>query len=262
MLLCLAMLYMSIGGKSRNGNNTLVAGLILGCAIASGSCATQCLLNLVSYRLSISNIMACEVEAYMCCCGVMMQFLSVISIWYRGYHAITRRGAIFPISSIWIIIANFGMAVIISFAIGGTSEAIVAPSGGYCTYGFTSPVIVFWYAPMVLLTLAAIAGRQFAIMPHLSENHRDIFFRMSFLYVLAFTLSWLPLPIASYRALTHDRKVTSTLDILMKVCELLHSIIVPVIYYRYHRIRPAITRHIAVTTKTSPTIEVVSMNRA
>ncbi len=261
MFMCMGLLWQLIRKESHAESNVLTVGLLIGCSIMSCTCATQCLLNMISARYDLTNTIACEIEAYLHCCAIVMQFLSVLAIGYRGYHYITHNGAKLPVSPIWIVIANCGIAIVISLIIGGISSANIVPSGAYCFYRFASPVIVYWFVPVMILALIAITIWQVLIFARLSGERRKNFFRISAIYILTFFLGWFSAPVASWYALAHDDQITPTLDIMVGILGSLHSMVVPIIYHRRvasptvpqtHAIAITIPRNIR-TSQTTPT---------
>jgi hypothetical protein len=144
--------------RSRNCKigEIFIGGLLFGCITMSIPCATQCLLNWVADENRFTyGVMACNIEAYFHVSAICFQFFSVALIAWSYHNTIissfTKQIQITRKQALFILFVCLVLSYIITYIIGLYSNIILLPTGTYCFYAFTSPVMLYWFDPMLCI---------------------------------------------------------------------------------------------------------------
>jgi len=159
----------------------------------------------------------CKVEAYINLSSTLAFLLTIIAMEINKKY--TEKQAYLVICSIF----TFSYCIII--IIGGFSNITVVESNSYCTYEFTSAVILYFFNPFIFITFVA-----FTIFATCVKNIKK---RNAILYIAFHFISWFPIIITSIYELATNIKMDAGFDIFMNICKEINLICVPIIYGFY-----------------------------
>lgn len=167
-----ALLLIAIAGQWRRVTAADVFAGVLssGCLLMSLPCAIQCLLDLAHGRNRFEyGDTACYLEAFFHVSAIIVQFLGIQFDAVTGYlklmwdKTLSKRHALAAGGMIWIT-AEVGTATI-----GMISDHILMPAGAYCFYAFDSPVILYWFSPIMLTALTSVGAIYVRIFLHIRQ---------------------------------------------------------------------------------------------
>lgn len=136
------------------------------------------------------------------------------------------------------------VGIVLVVSIGGTylagsySRIYLVPSGTFCFYEFDSPVIVYWFTPIMVTALGCMCYWYFSIFittkrildaAGSSDDTPVKLAKKSVVYVLIFAGGWLPAVIYCFYAVSVHGNVQA-FDITVGVFGSLHSDVVPLVY--------------------------------
>lgn len=231
--------------KKRSAGDILTIGLCSGDFFMSIPCATQCLLNLIGGHNRFEHgTRACSLEAFFHVSAIMVQFISIALIAFRTFCAVVLRKdfsnstAWFSLGVMWII------CEMTTYTVGSSSDIYLMPAGEYCFYKFTSDIIVYWFTPIMILSLIGIICFYFSIFWLARQANKAVHqtanvtgpkimtmkvAKRTFLYVINFFLGWFPAVVACFYAINHGY-ITQALDATLGINGSLHSLTVPMVY--------------------------------
>jgi hypothetical protein len=248
------LIWSILRSRDKTSRDIFIAGLSSGCLVMSGACATQCALNYSSsrHRYQYEGV-ACYFEAYFHVSAIIVQFMNIMMIAWSSYASVINRKSISTtVAAVWVIMIwmseALGVAVLSRF-----SKVILMPDGAYCFFDFTSVVIVYWFTPVMLLTLSFIVYFYFKIYrlaqasntvikingqdpmtgPNGDRTVRGIALR-SMIFVGVFFIGWFPAVITCVYAVIHGY-ATEPLDIYLAISGSTHSVLQPLAYGIYNR---------------------------
>jgi len=240
--------------SSRNKKKTeiYIAGLCFGCITMSTSCATQCIINWISNQNRFEyGTPACTSEAYFHVSSIIYQFINegliaasyYNSIWNRINPPVQKKDSMmntYIICSVSFIVSYLGTCLI-----GIKSEIILLDAGAYCFFSFTSPVMLLWLDPILVITVLCIIYKYrkiFKLAKESSNNSRTSIrndkiikdlVKIESLFIMTLVVGWFSALVASIYALSNDGHISKLMDTFVGVFGSLHSILVPIVY-GYH----------------------------
>lgn len=264
-LACAIPLIMIYQSAKKTAGDIYFGLLCIACILMSTPCGIQCGINLFSGTGVFQyGTYACNLEAYFHVSSIILQFHSTALISWNFYnvvvlqkHVTTRKACI--ISAVSFSIAGIGTAIL-----GHFSENYLMPSGVYCFYQFTSPVMAYWFVPTLVICAGLICYWYFKIWQEVrkTENNAEKTFgpisspikkpreqnnfvvqnnaakqnqidiaKQFFLFVLALLVGWFPAPIGTIFEFVTGT-MTEWLDIFVGVDGTMHTWFVFLIYGR------------------------------
>lgn len=242
-----------IRSRDKTSRDIFIAGLSSGCFVMSLACAIQCLLNYSSSDHSYQHgDMACYFEAYFHVASIMVQFINIMMISWSSYKNVIKRQTISTDSStVWMIgiwiSQSLGIAILSRF-----SEVILMTNGAYCFFDFTSVIIVWWFTPVMLITLLSMIYFYYKIYKLAQDSNTLIKINgqdtnatndnrttsrvalRSLIFVGVYFIGWFPAIITCIYAIINGY-VPELLDILLGNFGSLHSVFQPIAYGIYNK---------------------------
>lgn len=162
---CLILIYFVIRNAKRSASDVIICGLASGCITMSGTCGTQCLLNLIDGRFYGGDI-ACQIEAIAHISSVLTEFFSVMFTFVTIYCDKVRKRKIDPKTAIKIVITTWLFCTVITLLLSLVSPIYLMSSGAYCFFGFSSPAIALWLVPGLIISLGTMAYLHIKTLNH------------------------------------------------------------------------------------------------
>ncbi len=222
-----------------------ISGLCSGCALMSIPCATQCFINLISYIIDGKTyfrfgINACFWEAFFHISAIIVQFFSIMLNGIIVYLGCVKQYIISVFWSRILLVLIWIIAEIGTYIFATHSKFGLLPSGAYCFNYFNSPMIVYWFVPLMIIALGVLLFCYISIFlkardsdrRFLRENSESISIQMAkktSIYFFNFLFGWIFAVIACISALVTGN-ITETQDVLVGLFGTFHSIAVPLLY--------------------------------
>lgn len=205
----------------------------------SAPCATQCLLNFMARDQSYQfGSIACYFEAYFHVSAIIVQFMSIMAIAWSSYQSVINNKSL-AIGTATIYLIIIWLIAMVGVALSGLySQALVMPNGAYCFFDFTSPTIVYFFSPVMILTL--IATIYFYVQIYRIANITDTIIRIngratdefkkarrvamrSMIFVILYFVGWFPAVIACFYKVIHGY-LPEGLDVALAIAGSLNSL--------------------------------------
>ncbi len=232
----------------KNSNDIFISSYCLGCVVLSISCAIQCQTNLLEEQNRfMGGDYWCTVQALIHVSAIAVQFLSVSAVALRLYLLIMHRAVIKNIKAIQACIIFWVIGTGYTIAIGTRSDAVLMPSGTYCFYNFTSPVIMTWLLPLLCISISCVTYCYIKILlvnnRSIKESNKNVdakryaqtqkLTRRVVLYIFVLVSGWVMIFIvAIYELITGTS--SQEFDIVFAIMASVHSTAVPIAYGLFH----------------------------
>ncbi len=241
------VIYVILRSKDKQSGEIFISCYLSGCVLMSLPCAMQCLINwIVATGGFVGGELACQIEAFAHVSAIMVQFFGVALIAIRCYLAIihriiiTNRLAYIICAVAWI----FGLAG--TALVGLVSDIYLMPAGAFCFYQFSSPVIAYWFVPVMLLALIAVCYCYIRIfmankelenlnskaIDYRRQNVTKKLARSTILFALIFFVGWFPAVVTCFYELQYGQ-ISQEFDTVVGVFGTLHSVFATIVY-GYH----------------------------
>lgn len=226
--------------------NIFVLELMAGCLMMSIPCATICAMTYHNNGYFGGGAIGCQAEAFAHVSAIIIQFQSIMMIgwsnWMSVHQQKVKRSFACKIVALQVFVAELGTA---TFAY--ISQMYLMPVGAYCFYNFTSPVILLWFSPVMLVTLGFTIYfyRDIYIIAKSASKYAQSNISAtkaasrSSIFIAAYFFGWFPAVITAVYALIYGAP-TEELDTTLAVFGSLHSVWQPLTYMVFDQSLPVI----------------------
>ncbi len=174
-VLCVILIISFMRHQNKSPGEILIGGLLSGCALMSVTCASQCFLNLISGTNSFQyGEWACKLEAFFHVSSIMVQFFCVALIAWRNHRIVAHSKDISPKTAFGMVAGVWFISEVGTFSLGLISPIYLMPTGAYCFYQFSSPVMLYWFCPVMVIALLFVCFfyyQIFTIASKIDVNH-------------------------------------------------------------------------------------------
>jgi hypothetical protein len=233
--------------KKLNAVSVSIAGLSSGNALLSLSFSVQCLINLFSFSTTYqSGHYACNIQAVFIVSSILIQCFCLTLSASCSYLDIVHGYKISVlVARLWIFI-NLCASIFGTWIVGIFSTIKLMPSGDYCLYDFTSPVITKFFIPLMFASLVIIVYCYLSIYREVKKSENVVqqanntqkesvkVAKKTTLFVLMFFSGWFFVIFGCiYANIMGD--ITQTITRLILIFGTLHSFSSPFLYMFYSR---------------------------
>jgi len=224
-----------------HGQDVFIGSLMLACASMSLWCSAQCFYDLVMNNGQLEGeYPACFTEATMHITNILNQFFSIVFITMHVWLQLVLKCTISICASVIITVLFWCFTLASTFIISIFFAAPeLQPAGLYCFPRFDSPIMIYFFVPLATLALLSIVffnghlywflythERKIApwlVVTSTPRRNSQVVARKTVLFFIVALLGWIFAVVSIIYALTHQGKITETLETLVGVFGTLHT---------------------------------------